>query len=129
MQTILVVDDDYLSRDALSRRLEHSGFRVVRAVDGEQAISVAHTASPDLILMDLGLPIVDGWTATRRLKADPATNHIPIIVVSAQITPNSREKILIAGGDDLEPKPVSFAGLLAKIKALLSSPHGGATGS
>jgi len=119
METILVVEDDYLSRDALSRRLERSGYKVMRAVDGEQAIAMAHSTPPDLILMDLGLPVLDGWQATKQLKADLATCDIPIIIVSAHIQPSDRATVLAAGGDDLDSKPVEFEGLLVKIDALL----------
>jgi CheY-like chemotaxis protein len=119
VDTIMVVEDDYLSRDALSRRLERSGYRVVRAVDGEQAIALARSATPDLILMDLGLPVLDGWAATRHLKADSATQRIPIIILSAHVMAEDREAALAAGGDDLDTKPVQFEGLLIKIDALL----------
>jgi CheY-like chemotaxis protein len=123
METILVVEDDYLSRDALSRRLERSGYQVLRAVDGEQAIAMAHSAPPDLILMDLGLPVLDGWQATKRLKADSATRDIPIIIVSAHVQASDRAMVLAAGGDDLDSKPVDFDGLLIKIGTLLKRPH------
>jgi CheY-like chemotaxis protein len=123
METILVVEDDYLSRDALSRRLERSGYQVLRAVDGEQAIAMAHSAPPDLILMDLGLPVLDGWQATKRLKADSATRDIPIIIVSAHVQASDRAMVIAAGGDDLDSKPVNFDGLLIKIGTLLKRPH------
>ena len=119
MATILVVEDNELSRDAISRRLERRGYRVVLAVDGEEAISIGRTELPDLVLMDLGLPRVDGWEATRRLKADPATRRIPIIVLSAHAMTNDRDKALEAGGDDFDTKPIRFQQLLAKIDALL----------
>jgi CheY-like chemotaxis protein len=119
MDTILLVEDHELSRDALSRRLQGRGFRVLPAVDGEEAIALARSATPDLILMDLGLPKLDGWTATRRLKAEPATQRIPIILVSAHATGEDREAALAVGGDDLDTKPIRFEGLLAKIDALL----------
>jgi CheY-like chemotaxis protein len=120
MATIMVVEDNELSRDALSRRLERRGFRVVLAVDGEQAVSTGRAEQPDLILMDLGLPRVDGWEATRRLKADATTRHIPIIVLSAHAMTNDRDKALQAGGDDFDTKPVRFQLLLEKIEALLA---------
>jgi two-component system cell cycle response regulator DivK len=119
MPTILVVEDNELSRDALSRRLERRGYRVLLAVDGEQAVSIGRAELPDLILMDLGLPRVDGWEATRRLKADAATQRIPIIVLSAHAMTNDRDKALQAGGDDFDTKPVRFQQLLNKIAALL----------
>ena len=114
--TILVVEDNEASRDALSRRLERQGYRVLLAVDGRQAVSVARAALPDLILMDLGLPVLDGWDATRQLKADAATRHIPIIVLSAHAMTNDRDMALAAGGDDFDTKPVRFHALLAKIE-------------
>jgi CheY-like chemotaxis protein len=120
MATIMVVEDNELSRDALSRRLERRGYRVVMAVDGEQAIEVAHVERPDVILMDLGLPRMDGWEATRRLKADPETQRIPIIVLSAHVMTIDREKALQAGGDDFDTKPVRFQPLLHKIETLLA---------
>jgi CheY-like chemotaxis protein len=119
VETILVVEDDYLSRDALSRRLERSGYNVMRAVDGEQAIAMVQTTPPDLILMDLGLPVLDGWQATKRLKADSATRDIPIIIVSAHLQASDRAMVIAAGGDDLDSKPVDFDGLLIKIGTLL----------
>ena len=123
MTTVLIVEDNEASRDALSRRLQRRGYEVAVAVDGEQAISVAHGLLPDLILMDLGMPGVDGWDATRRLKADDATRHIPIIVLSAHAMSSDRELALAAGGDDFDTKPVRFQLLLEKIEKLL--PKGG----
>ena len=120
MATIMVVEDNELSRDALARRLERRGYRVVLAVDGERAIELGRAEQPDIVLMDLGLPRVDGWEATRRLKADPATRHIPIIVLSAHAMTNDRDKALEAGGDDFDTKPVRFQPLLGKIEALLA---------
>ncbi len=120
MATIMVVEDNELSRDALARRHARRGFRIVLAVDGAQAIQLAHDERPDIILMDLGLPQVDGWEATRRLKADPATRRIPIIVLSAHAMTNDRDKALNAGGDEFDTKPVRFEPLLDKIEALLA---------
>ena len=119
METILLVEDHELSRDALARRLERRGYHVVSAADGEQAIVLAQLVAPDLILMDLGLPRLDGWTAMQRLKADTATCDIPIIVVSAHAMAQDRETVLAAGCADLETKPVDFNDLLVKIDALL----------
>jgi CheY-like chemotaxis protein len=124
MTTIMVVEDNELSRDALSRRLERRGYRVVLAVDGEQAVELARAERPDLILMDLGLPRVDGWEATRRLKADPATRPTPIIVLSAHAMTNDRDKALQAGSDDFDTKPVRFEALLGKIETLLARAAG-----
>jgi two-component system cell cycle response regulator DivK len=121
MATIMVVEDNELSRDALSRRLERRGYRVVMAVDGEQAIELGQAERPDIILMDLGLPRMDGWEATRRLKADPATRSIPIIVLSAHAMTIDRDKALQAGGDDFDTKPVRFQSLLQKIETLLAT--------
>jgi CheY-like chemotaxis protein len=119
MATILLVEDNEASRDALARRLERRGYKVLMAADGQQAVSVGQTAKPDLILMDLGLPVIDGWEATRRLKADAASRHIPIIVLSAHAMTNDRELALAAGGNDFDTKPVRFQQLLEKIEALL----------
>ena len=119
MPTIMVVEDNEYSRDALARRLERRGYRIVLATDGQQAVSVARSEGPDLILMDLGLPIIDGWEATRQLKADAATSHIPIIVLSAHAMTNDRELALAAGGNEFDTKPVRFQGLLEKIETLL----------
>lgn len=127
MPTIMVVEDNELSRDALARRLERRGYRVVLAVDGECAIEMGRTELPDIVLMDLGLPRIDGWEATRRLKADPATRHIPIIVLSAHAMTNDRDKALQAGGDDFDTKPVRFQPLLEKIEALLQAKTAKAT--
>jgi len=118
--TILLVEDNEPSRDALGRRLERRGFQVRAAVDGRQAVALAHEIKPDLILMDLGLPVMDGWDATRQLKNDAATRHIPIIVLSAHAMTGDRELALAAGGDDFDSKPIRFDQLLAKIGALLS---------
>src|SRR5262245_55943472 len=115
MPTILVVEDNDASRDALARRLQRRGFEIVLAVDGQQGVSVARSTKPDLSLMDLGLPVIDGWEATRQLKADPATRHIPIIVLSAHAMTNDRDLALAAGGDDFDTKPVRFQPLIEKI--------------
>ena len=120
MATIMVVEDNELSRDALSRRLERRGYRIVLAVDGEEAIQLGRSEQPDLVLMDLGLPRVDGLEATRQLKADPMTQRIPIIVLSAHAMTNDRDTALAAGGDDFDTKPVRFQALLEKIEVLLT---------
>lgn len=125
MPRILLVEDNEPSRDALGRRLERRGFHVAVAVDGLDAVSRAHTESPDLILMDLGLPGIDGWEATRQLKNDPATRHIPIIVLSAHVMLADRNKSLAAGADDFDSKPVRFDQLLSKIERLLPQPEAG----
>ena len=121
MRTILLVEDHELSRDALSRRLIRRGYRVALAEDGQQGIAMARSERPDLILMDLGLPKVDGWAATRLLKSDIATRHIPIIVLSAHATTNDREMAISAGSDEFDCKPVRFDRLLEKIELLLAT--------
>jgi CheY-like chemotaxis protein len=118
--TIMVVEDNDASRDALSRRLARRGYRIVAAVDGLEAVSIGRATRPDLILMDLGLPGIDGWEATRQLKSDSRTSHIPIIVLSAHAMTNDRDMALAAGGDDFDTKPVRFQQLLEKIQALLA---------
>ena len=120
MTTILLVEDNEPSRDALGRRLARRGYRVHAAADGREGVDLANALKPDLILMDLGLPIMDGWAATRQLKADAATRHIPIIVLSAHAMTGDRDLALAAGGDDFDSKPIRFDQLLAKIEALLS---------
>ena len=120
MATILVVEDNEPSRDALSRRLARRGFQVLQAADGRAGVSMAEDSLPDLILMDLGLPEIDGWEATRRLKAGTATHGIPIIVLSAHAMSKDRELALAAGGDEFDTKPVRFDGLMAKIEMLLA---------
>jgi two-component system, cell cycle response regulator DivK len=117
--TILVVDDNEPSRDALSRRLERRGYRILMAVDGQQAVATAQAKLPDLILMDLGLPGIDGWEATRQLKAWNTTRHIPVIVLSAHAMTNDRDLALAAGANDFDTKPVRFEQLLGKIDTLL----------
>jgi CheY-like chemotaxis protein len=124
MTTVLIVEDNEASRDALSRRLQRRGYQIAVATDGEQAVSVALGAKPDLILMDLGLPGVDGWAATTQLKRDEATRHIPIIVLSAHAMSSDRELALAAGGDDFDTKPVRFPQLLEKIERLLGKGAG-----
>ena len=117
--TIMVVDDNEPSRDALSRRLERRGYRILMAVDGQQAVATAQAELPDLILMDLGLPGIDGWEATRQLKDGTLTGQIPIIVLSAHAMTNDRDLALAAGADDFDTKPVRFEQLLGKIDTLL----------
>jgi CheY-like chemotaxis protein len=119
MPTVLIVEDNEPSRDALARRLERRQYTVLIAVDGRQAVSVARSNKPDLILMDLGLPGIDGWEATARLKRDAETRHIPIIVLSAHALLSDREQALAAGGDDFDTKPVQFTRLVGKMEHLL----------
>jgi CheY-like chemotaxis protein len=119
MTTILLVEDNEPSRDALGRRLARRGYDVRPAVNGQQAVTIARLITPDLILMDLGLPERDGWEATRELKQDDSTKHIPIIVLSAHAMTGDRELALASGGDDFDSKPIRFERLLDKIEALL----------
>ncbi|WP_435016994.1 response regulator [Tundrisphaera sp. TA3] len=122
MARILLVEDNELNRDMLSRRLRRYGFEVEMAADGLRGLEAARLGSFDLILMDLSLPEIDGWEATRRLKADPQTQAIPIIALSAHAMSGDRERAIEAGCDDYDSKPVELARLLAKIRATL--PHG-----
>jgi two-component system, cell cycle response regulator DivK len=119
MSKILLVEDNELNRDMLSRRLLRKGYDVVLALDGEQGLSLAQTDAPDLILMDISLPGLDGWEATRRLKNAPATQAIPIIALTAHAMAQDREKSLAAGCDDYDTKPIDLKRLLNKIEALL----------
>lgn len=120
MKKILLVEDDEMNRDMLSRRLVKRGYEVVIAVDGEEGVAMARSGSPDLILMDMSLPGMDGWTATRELKADPATQAIPIIVLTAHAMAGDRERAFEAGCDDFDTKPVELSRLLEKMEALLA---------
>jgi CheY-like chemotaxis protein len=119
MPKILLVEDNEMSRDMLSRRLSRKEFEVVMAADGRRAIEMARTEMPDLILMDLSLPEIDGWEATRMLKLSDDTKHIPIIVLTAHAMAGDREKALAAGSDDYDTKPVEFKRLLGKIEAFI----------
>jgi CheY-like chemotaxis protein len=119
MPKILLVEDNEMNRDMLSRRLIRGGYDVVTALDGRHGIVTAREESPDLILMDMSLPEMDGWEATQRLKSDEATRHIPIIALTAHAMVSDRYKALEAGCDDYDTKPVELPRLLAKIAALL----------
>lgn len=119
MTKILLVEDDEMNRDMLTRRLQRRGYEVSIAVDGEQGVTAAQTQSHDLILMDMSLPVLDGWEATRRLKAAPETKAIPVIALTAHAMSGDRDKAIAAGCDDFETKPVEFDNLLAKMEALL----------
>ena len=120
MPKILLVEDNEMNRDMLSRRLEKRGYEVVIAVDGQQGVALAQSEAPTLILMDMNLPVLDGWEATRQLKTAPATRSIPIIALTAHAMSGDREKALEAGADDFDAKPVDLARLLEKIEALLA---------
>jgi len=124
MPTILLVEDNEMNRDMLSRRLERKGYRVVLAVDGQNGVEMAAAHAPDLVLMDMSLPVLDGWEATRRLKAAPATRHVPVIALTAHAMAGDREKAIGAGCDDFDTKPVDFARLVEKIEALLGRAAG-----
>ena len=129
MATVLLVEDNEESRDGLSRHLRRKGYEVLIAADGRQALEAARAGAPDLILMDMSLPVLDGWEATRQLKADPRTRHIPVIALTAHAMAGDREKALAAGCDEYDTKPVEFSRLFGKIQALLAgaAPAGGET--
>ena len=122
MSKILVVEDNEMNRDMLTRRLERKGFEVVIAVDGQAGVDMVATASPDLILMDLSLPVMDGWEATRQIKADPSTRAIPVIALTAHAMAGDEQKALEAGCDDYDTKPINLSRLLEKIEILLRQP-------
>jgi CheY-like chemotaxis protein len=121
MPKILLVEDNEMNRDMLARRLVRRGFEVVVAVDGQAGVEMARQERPDLILMDLSLPIMDGWEATRKLKADEATRHIPVVALTAHAMTGDREKALEAGCDEFDTKPVELTRLLEKVDALLKA--------
>jgi two-component system, cell cycle response regulator DivK len=121
MAKILLVEDNEMNRDMLSRRLDRKGYEVVIAVDGQKAIDLAASEKPDLILMDMSLPVIDGWEATRRLKADGQTKQIPIIALTAHAMPEDERKAREAGCNDYDTKPIELPRLLEKIAALLGS--------
>jgi len=123
MSTILIVEDNEMNRDMLSRRLVTRGFTVLIAIDGEEGIAVARANMPDMILMDMSLPVVDGWEATRRLKSDDLLKHIPVIALTAHAMANDRDKALEAGCDDYDTKPIELPRLLAKMDALFGVPE------
>ena len=118
-KTVLIVEDNELNRDMLSRRLERKDFSVICAIDGQEGVSMAQSEKPDLILMDLSLPILDGWKATKALKGDERTAQIPIIVLTAHAMEGDKEKAMETGCDDYDTKPVDFQRLMNKINTLL----------
>jgi two-component system cell cycle response regulator DivK len=122
MARILLVEDNEMNRDMLSRRLQRRGYEVTLAVDGREGVSKAQEGGYDLVLMDMSLPEVDGWEATRQLRADPATQTLPIIALTAHAMAGDRDKALEAGCDDYDTKPIELDRLLAKIEALLQRP-------
>jgi two-component system, cell cycle response regulator DivK len=119
MAKILLVEDNEMNRDMLSRRLERRGYQVVIAVDGQQGVDMARAEGPDLVLMDMSLPVLDGWEATRRLKGEADTRAIPIIALTAHAMAGDREKAMEAGCDDYDTKPIELPRLLGKIEELL----------
>jgi CheY-like chemotaxis protein len=125
MSKILLVEDNEMNWDMLSRRLGRKGYQVVVATDGQQGLDMARSEAPDLILMDMSLPVVDGWEATRRLKAAPETRAIPIIALTAHAMAGDRQEALDAGCDDYEGKPIEFDRLLGKIRSLLGTAEEG----
>jgi two-component system cell cycle response regulator DivK len=116
---ILLVEDNEMNRDMLSRRLQRRGYEVLTAVDGERGLALTKSETPALVLMDMSLPGIDGWEATRQLKADPATRAIPVIALTAHAMAGDREQALAAGCDDFDVKPIDLDRLLGKIEALL----------
>ena len=119
MAKILLVEDNAMNRDMLSRRLARKGYEVTIAIDGQQGIDMARSETPDLILMDMSLPVVDGWEATRQLKSAPETQSIPVIALTAHAMAGDREKAVEAGCNDYDIKPIELPRLLGKIEALL----------
>jgi CheY-like chemotaxis protein len=119
MSKILLVEDNEMNRDMLSRRLARRGYEVVMAFDGEQGVAMAQAEKPDLILMDMSLPVIDGWEATRRVKANETTKTIPVIALTAHAMSDDREKAMEAGCDEYDTKPIDLERLLTKIQTLL----------
>ena len=119
MAKILLVEDNEMNRDMLSRRLERRGYTIVMAEDGQQGVDMARTDSPDIILLDMSLPVIDGWEAARQIKAQPESKDIPVIALTAHAMAGDKEKALQAGCDDYDTKPVELPRLLGKIQALL----------
>ena len=118
MAKVLLVEDNEMNRDMLSRRLVRRGFEVLIAVDGAQGVAMSKTEAPDIVLMDMSLPVMNGWEATRAIKADAATQHVPVIALTAHSMAGDREKAMEAGCDDYDVKPVDMERLLGKMAAL-----------
>jgi CheY-like chemotaxis protein len=118
MAKVLLVEDNEMNRDMLSRRLQRRGFDVAIAVDGAEGVAMSKTEAPDIVLMDMSLPVLNGWEATRAIKADPATQRIPVIALTAHSMAGDREKAMAAGCDDYDVKPVDITRLLGKMAAL-----------
>ena len=125
MTKILLVEDNEMNRDMLSRRLTRKGYEVLIAVDGQEGVNMAHSESPSLILMDMSLPVMDGWEAVRQIKGDPETQPIPVLGLSAHAMTPDRDKAIKAGCDDYDTKPVDIKRLLGKIQALLDQNNAG----
>ena len=119
MPKVLVVEDNEMNRDMLTRRLQRRGYEVIISVDGEDGVAKARSDSPDIILMDMDLPVLDGWAATRKLKSSPETRSIPVIALTAHAMAGDRERALEVGCDDYDTKPVEFSRLTEKIETLL----------
>jgi two-component system, cell cycle response regulator DivK len=124
MTKVLVVEDNEMNRDMLSRRLTRRGFQVIFAVDGQQGVDLARRERPDIILMDMSLPVIDGWEATRRVKSDDATRSVPVIGLTAHAMAGDREKAIAAGCDDYDTKPVELERLIGKMERLLGAGKG-----
>jgi two-component system, cell cycle response regulator DivK len=124
MTKVLVVEDNEMNRDMLSRRLMRRGFQVIFAVDGQQGVDLARSERPDIILMDMSLPVIDGWEATRRVKSDDATRGVPVIGLTAHAMAGDREKAIEAGCDDYDTKPVELERLIGKMERLLGAGKG-----
>jgi len=124
MAKVLLVEDNEMNRDMLSRRLIRRGFQVVFAMDGQQGVDLARSELPDIILMDMSLPVIDGWEATRRVKADDATRRVPVIGLTAHAMAGDREKAIEAGCDDYDTKPVELDRLIGKIERLIGAAKG-----
>ncbi len=120
MAKLLLVEDNELNRDMLTRRLQRRGYEVIAAVDGKEAIALASQEAPDLILMDMSLPVLDGWQATRTIKGAAATRNIPVIALTAHALSQDREQAFAAGCDEFETKPVDIQALIGKIETLLN---------
>ena|SRR5580704_511153 len=129
MTRILIVEDNEMNRDMLSRRLERKGYSISMAVDGGEGVEKAAAEKPDLILMDMSLPVLDGWEATRQVKANPATKHIPVIALTAHAMAGDRDKTIEAGCDDYDTKPIDLTRLLGKIEAQLQRAKAASHGS
>jgi len=124
MTKVLLVEDNEMNRDMLSRRLVRRGFDVIFAMDGQQGVALAKSERPDIILMDMSLPVIDGWEATRRVKADDATKRVPVIGLTAHAMSGDREKAIAAGCDDYDTKPVELERLIGKMEKLLGAAKG-----